>query len=195
MCCAWLRALHAWVAGVLAAPLLSQRLALHATQAGVCRKEAAGQRALPADGPRSRTQPHPAAAAGDLAGVQVGGLGGWQAGCCVPLAVVAAGKLRGCPCGGWEWTASKLAGGHAPVRTYTHLATHNQCQCSQLPMDAMLAMVLSKMKNDEQPGVDLSAIVAAIQQLLRAGQSMMQALQAVMNALQADPKGKGPAAK
>lgn len=62
-------------------------------------------------------------------------------------------------------------------------------------MDAMLAMVLSKMKNDEQPGVDLSAIVAAIQQLLRAGQSMMQALQAVMNALQADPKGKGPAAK
>lgn len=62
-------------------------------------------------------------------------------------------------------------------------------------MDAMLAMVLSKMNKDQQPSMDLSAIVAAIQQLLRAGQSMMQALQAVMNALQADAKGKGPAPK
>lgn len=60
----------------------------------------------------------------------------------------------------------------------------------------MLAMVLSKMKtNEQQPAMDLSAIVAAIQQLLQAGQSMMQALQAVMNALQADAKGKGPAPK
>lgn len=120
---------------VRAGCVLSQQLALHATQAGVCRKEAAGQRALPADGPRSRTQPHPAAAAGDLAGVQVGGLGGGQAGCCVPpcsgcgwratcaLAVVGSGRLASC----W-WK-----GMHPCVLTHTTITINANANAASCP--------------------------------------------------------------